>query len=192
MDLNKTLATAETIHGWMSQPELEWLFQTAQSLPSNSTWVELGVWKGRSFFTVAMGLSYGSKLVGIDSFLPCLMPHPFVPTENWIYDHFRAVFNGVQELRIDLQIGSLSSDTATAAEGFSDLSVDVVFIDADHSQAGFSRDIIAWTPKIKVKGLCCGHDYNPNFPDVVQLVDEYFPDRTIVPNTSIWFARKTI
>jgi hypothetical protein len=52
---------------------------------------------------------------------------------------------------------------------------DFVFIDADHSYEGCSRDIRLWAPRIKSGGWLCGHDYghpNPQF-GVTRSVDEY-------------------
>lgn len=186
MNLDTTLATADTIHGWTTRRELEWLFHTARSIRSGGVWVELGVWKGRSFFTVAMGLPRGSSLVAIDSFTPAVTALPFVPSQNWVRDHFRAVLSAVESLRKDLRIEVVALDTAKAGHLFSDASADVVFFDADHSREGFGRDLVAWLPKVKATGLLCGHDYSDGFPGVVELVDEVFPDRRIVPETSIW------
>ena len=149
-------------------------------------WVELGLWKGRSFFTVAMGLNPGSTLVGVDSFSPSVTSLSFVPTRSWVRDHFRAVFKAVRRLRPDLQIDVIAEDTALAAARVPDASVDVVYFDADHSRQGLARDLAAWSPKVKPGGLLCGHDFSPGFPELVTLIDERFPDRTIVPATSIW------
>jgi hypothetical protein len=191
MDLQTTLATAETIDGWSTRRELEWLFQTARSLPSGGIWVELGVWKGRSFFTVAMGLRHGSKLIAVDSFTPEVTSLPFVPSRGWVRDHFQAVLTCVQRLREDLEIEVLSLDTAAAGGLVSKNSVDVVYFDADHSKQGLARDFDAWIPKVKRDGLLSGHDYSIGFPGVIEIVDETFPHRTIVPETSIWLARKS-
>jgi hypothetical protein len=190
MDLATTLATAETIDGWMTPRELEWLFRTARSLPRGGVWVELGLWKGRSFFTVAMGLAPGCKLVGVDSFTPCTTALPFVPTRDWVFDHFQAVRAAVRGLREDLMIEVLRLDTAAAGGRFADGFADAVYFDADHSREGLAHDLTAWAPKLKEGGLLCGHDYSSGFPGVVQLVDEVFPERAIVPETSIWYSRK--
>jgi len=191
MDLESTVATAQTIDGWMTPSELRWLFQTARSLPSGGCWVELGLWKGRSFFTVAMGLRRRSRLVGVDSFTPHVTALPFVPTRDWVWDHFQVVFSGVKRLREDLRIKVHRLDTALAGGLFRDASVDVVYFDADHTREGLARDFAAWIPKVKSGGLLCGHDYSPGFPGVVGLVDQVFPGRTIVADTSIWHARKS-
>lgn len=181
-----TLATAETIHGWSTRHELEWLFETARGIPGGGTWVELGIWKGRSLFTVAMGLRRAARLVAVDSFTPTVTSLPFVPTQHWVWDHFTAVLSGIRQLRPDLKIEVLRHDTAAAGALFSGTAVDVVYFDADHSRDGLARDIAAWAPRLKPGGLLCGHDYGPGFPGVVELVDETFPTRTIVEGTSIW------
>jgi 6-hydroxymethylpterin diphosphokinase MptE-like/Methyltransferase domain len=64
-----------------------------------------------------------------------------------------------------------------AARYVADRSLDFAFIDADHTYAGCSEDILAWAPKIKPGGLLCGHDYDwpPNHPtlEVKRAVDEW-------------------
>ena len=72
---------------------------------------------------------------------------------------------------------AMRMDSVKASEAFSDGSLDFVFIDADHSYEGVSRDIEAWYPKVKAEGLLCGHDYaNPGDPcgmEVKRAVDEW-------------------
>ncbi len=50
------------------------------------------------------------------------------------------------------------SDSAAAARKFADGSLDYVFLDAGHSYDAVKADIEAWLPKIKKRGLLCGHD----------------------------------
>ena len=190
MNRDLTVGIAETIDGWMTRRELEWLFETARTVPPGGTWVELGTWKGRSFFAVAMGLPLRSRLVAVDSFTRATAALPSAPTMDWVWDHFLAVLRGVQKLREDLALLVLRSDTASASQLFADRSVDVMFFDADHSRDGLARDIDAWLPKLKSGGLLCGHDYNPGFPAVVELIDQRFPPRVVVPHTSIWLAAR--
>lgn len=52
-----------------------------------------------------------------------------------------------------------------ASELFENESLDLVYIDADHSYAGCYSDIQAWFPKVKPDGIICGHDYlDANIP----------------------------
>jgi len=190
MDRETAVGISETIDGWMTRKELEWLFETAGSISPGATWVELGAWKGRSFFTVAMGLPARSRLVAVDSFARATAALPHVPTTDWVWNHFQAVLHGVRKLREDLVLSVVRSDTASASQSFADGSVDLVFFDADHERDGLMRDIDAWTPKLKSGGTLCGHDYSPGFPGVVELIDERFPQRAVAVETSIWVAAR--
>jgi len=42
---------------------------------------------------------------------------------------------------------------------FPDEFFDFIFIDADHTYEGISRDLVDWYPKVKIGGVFCGHDY---------------------------------
>ena len=53
---------------------------------------------------------------------------------------------------------------------FKDRSLDFVFVDAAHDEKSVKRDITAWSHKIKVGGIICGHDYDL-FPGVTKAVD---------------------
>lgn len=76
-----------------------------------------------------------------------------------------------------------------AAPRFASASLDLVYIDADHSYSGVKSDIAAWAPKVKPGGWIAGHDYNhERFPGVVQAVREVFGDATIFADTS-WLVR---
>jgi hypothetical protein len=71
----------------------------------------------------------------------------------------------------------LHMTSAEAAQLFPDESLDFVFIDADHSYEGCSKDIELWAPKVLPDGVLCGHDYNhvrAEFRGVTRAVDEAF------------------
>lgn len=66
-------------------------------------------------------------------------------------------------------------------------SLDLVFIDADHSEAGVRADIGAWTGKVKPGGWIGGHDYDNPSPDydfsgVARAVHAVFGDDGPVEN----------
>jgi predicted O-methyltransferase YrrM len=58
------------------------------------------------------------------------------------------------------------------AEQIGDGSVDLVYIDGDHTYDGVMRDLNAWVPKIKKGGIVCGDDIG--WPGVKKAVDEFF------------------
>lgn len=68
-----------------------------------------------------------------------------------------------------------------------DNSVDMVFIDADHSYEAVKKDIIAYTPKLKLKGLLTGHDID--YPGVNRAVKELIKDYDVGPNF-VWIKKE--
>jgi hypothetical protein len=84
-------------------------------------------------------------------------------------------------------------ESTEAAPLVADASLDLVFIDADHSYDGVSTDIDAWLAKVKPSGWIGGHDYGakPNgreFPGVQRAVDERF-DIIEPGGDSTWWHR---
>jgi hypothetical protein len=51
--------------------------------------------------------------------------------------------------------------------------LDFIYIDGDHSYKGVQIDIELSRKKVKTRGFICGHDYTPQFPGVVQAVNEF-------------------
>lgn len=81
--------------------------------------------------------------------------------------------------RLQDQGHSLIRETsAVAATQFKDNSLDLVYIDGDHSYENCSSDINDWYIKVKENGILCGHDYcwghtGRNIPfGVIQAVTE--------------------
>jgi predicted O-methyltransferase YrrM len=65
------------------------------------------------------------------------------------------------------------SSSADFALVIPDNSMDVVYIDADHSYESAKEDISLYLNKVKSGGFICGHDYNNgSWPGVVKAVDE--------------------
>jgi len=88
--------------------------------------------------------------------------------------------------------------SAEAVQEHKDNSLDFCFIDGDHSREGVAFDIDLWLPKVKSKGLLCGHDLNPNpkpnkrgFWGVAEAVYERFPEMEVeLADDHTWFYWK--
>ena len=65
-------------------------------------------------------------------------------------------------------------------------SLDLVFIDADHSYEAVKKDILAYTPKLKKGGMLTGHDID--YPGVNRAVNELIKDYDVGPNF-VWIKR---
>ena len=58
--------------------------------------------------------------------------------------------------------------------------LDLVIIDAIHTEEAVDEDIHLWTPKVCNGGIMCGHDYdNRRFPGVKIAVDRFYDEARI-------------
>lgn len=71
---------------------------------------------------------------------------------------------------------------------------DLVIIDAIHTEEAVDEDIHLWTPRVRVGGIMCGHDYdNKRFPGVKIAVDRMYGtgrvETKIVRACKMWIVR---
>jgi hypothetical protein len=107
-----------------------------------------------------------------------------------IYEAFQANLRDAN-LTDTVEIKRMSS-LAAAAE-FADESIDLIFIDGDHTHEGCKADILAWLPKLKEGAVMLGHDHSQrHFPGVVRAVKEIFgkPDEVSPGEYAIWKVTK--
>jgi hypothetical protein len=186
--LNQAVNAAKNIPGWMSEAELQWLSDTAnQGKPI--TWCEIGTMVGRSWLCVAMSLPPGSTLVNIDVHLGEYHQNKDTwKKAPWVWDDNDYTWQATlaKLKRNDITIVQVKSDAIKLAQSawFKANQFDVVFIDACHTYEGTKKQIELY----RGDHLICGHDYNKvSWPGVVQAVDEMLPNKSTVPNTSIWY-----
>jgi hypothetical protein len=178
---------AERIKGWMSRPELEWLYEKSKAMGSV---VGIGNFLGRSTYALCSGCNGDKgKVYAVD---------PFVFSGDWKNyvspnlglkdgDDFMPEF--LKNVGHFPHLTVIKKTSLEAAAG--DVvppEVDMVFIDGDHSYEACLADIKAWAPR--TKKLICGHDFNdPLYPGVKRAVYEYFgADRVKTGPDSIWSA----
>lgn len=178
---------AERIQGWMTRPELEWLYEKAKDMKDV---VAIGNFVGRSTYVLCSGCNGDSgKVYAID---------PFVFGGDWSKfinpnigykagdDFFPDFLKNVGHFPHLVAIKKTSVEAA-ALDAIPP-EVDMVFIDGDHSYEAVKADLKTWGPR--TRKLICGHDFNdPLYPGVRQAVYEYFgADVVKVGPDSLWSA----
>jgi hypothetical protein len=159
-----------TVEGWFNFKNL--YTEIAEWIPDGGTWVEVGVYSGKSFsFGLVECLNRGKKIdmVAVDMF-----------PETWIYSHGPSVWEkfstGMEPLKGHYRV--IKSMSVDAARRFKNRSIDFIFIDAAHDYDNVTADIAAWMPKVKAGGIMAGHDYDADYINgVVKAVDDAFGDR---------------
>ena len=130
-----------SIPGWMSDIELMWLHQTSKQMKSV---LEIGSFKGRSTYALCTGCK--GPVFAVDMF----QGDPAIFGNGSFYDDFYANVGHFKNLVI------YRMDSFSASRFFLPRSIDMIFIDGDHTEAGIITDVKAWLPICNK--LLCGHD----------------------------------
>ena len=169
---------AEKIPGWMTRPELEWLYEKAKDMESV---VEIGSFKGRSTFALCSACP--GSVYAIDPFND---PGNLGPVSD-IGEIFEDFLKNVGHFT-RLTVLKRSSSVAASTNHIPD-KVDMIFVDGDHTYEGLMSDLKNWSPR--AKKLLCGHDLDDKlFPGVRQALYEYFgADKVVSGPGSLWFIK---
>lgn len=161
-----------------------------------STFLEVGVWKGDNIISIAK-TNPNIQCYGID-------PYDYRQYDNQLSirdDKFvllkkesERVFKETSHFQQKYKNFKLIRKTSDkGAEDFEDESLDIVFIDANHSYESVKKDIDLWLPKLRNGGCLSGHDYSIAFFGVIQAVnDKLGVDNIAIRSDATWFYYKKL
>lgn len=184
---------AKTCDGFMTDPELLWLANTASKLPQKSIVVEIGSWHGKSSRAIADNLSLDSILYCVDTWNGSVNEqatwHQSAKMKEGDHAYYEFLQNNIDLVQAG-KIIPLRMSSKNASDFFKEkyIEIDLCFIDAAHDYDSVRKDIEQWHPLMNDGGIICGHDYVGNSGmEVIQAVDNYFK-RPVgsVNGTSIW------
>jgi hypothetical protein len=156
-----------------------------------AVFVEVGAYLGRSSLYLASRIQQSGKKIRVyvvdlwDGWLYDDYPESF-PEEpdgergpQW-QDVFWRFIRNVRRAEVEDVIYPLKMPSEHAASLFEDGTLDFVFLDADHTYEAVRRDLEAWFPKVKRRGILGGHDYlHADFPGVRRAADEIFMEQEL-------------
>jgi len=146
----------------------------ADKFSTNSKFVEVGSWKGRSASYMLVEIINSQKNIE----LTCI--------DNWIDETIYQIFLQNTSVFKD-KLKHIRKSSINAVNEFENSSLDFVFLDGDHSYDSVTTDISIWLPKIKPGGILAGHDYHPTeWSGVVQAVNEKLTDVSIIDHCWIY------
>lgn len=161
--------------------ERGYLFQLASDLPADAQVVEVGSWMGASTCFIAGGLKgSGAKIFAVDNFQGL---STCGEDSAWYNRHFRRmgknstleVFRdnfaalGFADRSEPVVSDSLAASRTLAAKRGT---IDLIFIDGDHSYEACRADIEAWVPYLKPGGVAAFHDFGSRADGVTRAIFE--------------------
>jgi predicted O-methyltransferase YrrM len=157
--------------------------------------VEVGVFSG-SLSEWILRMLPAATLTMVDRWAVCGPSDDVTtPLDQSEWDDIRAIATQrVQRFGDRARI--IHASSVDAAATVPDGSVDVVFIDADHTHEGCAADIAAWWPKVKPGGYLSGHDWGYPAVDIgVERAVREFCKREgvevrVISLDYVWIVRK--
>jgi hypothetical protein len=141
---------AMTIGGSMSQ-----YIQLAKTVREGGIIVEVGSFHGGSIVTLAIALLHRNiHIVSVESF----MGNYDGTVDGYALSDPKSFIYNVKCIYPYLNVSTYPLDSENAARRFAVESVDMIFIDGNHSTASVLKDIDTWRPKVKRGGILAGDD----------------------------------
>lgn len=103
---------------------------------------------------------------------------------------YRAFLHHLASSGLSQYVTVIRRDSVKAAELFSLLRPYFVFIDADHSLEGCTRDVWAWQKVLGKPGIIAGHDW-AHWPSVQVAVEAIYGPEGVVVRGDSWFRRES-
>jgi predicted O-methyltransferase YrrM len=162
--------------------------EAIKNFNSGATFVEIGVWKGKSTVYMAEKIKESGKnfyFYAIDPFTGEGEEYQSdIDVKNKTL--LETYYKNIEPVKSYIQ--TLVGFSYELAHNFKNEDIDFLFIDGDHSYNGVKKDLQLWFPKIKKGGTIAGHDYYEQTCGVSRAVDEFFPK--IKGNGSSWVFNK--
>lgn len=152
--------------------------------------VEIGSWSGLSSCIIGSRLRiYDGTLYCIDNFLGGIEKASLVPVAEK-YNIKDIFLSNVYWAELDTTIKLLYMNSKEASKQFRNEELDFIFLDGDHSYDGVCLDCNLWYPKLKNKGIICGHDfYNDSGDGLTRAILERWNGK-FQHKDQIWWVKK--
>lgn len=141
---NAPVSKLTGVPGWLTEAEELHMLAMAQDVPAKGTIVEIGGEWGRSASIWCKGAKKDVAIITVD---------PFASDEV-----FEAHIHNLMEAGFTSRTSIVQERSEVAYTSFNDDSIDLLFIDGDHTYEAVKRDLELWSPKVKSGGIILMHD----------------------------------
>lgn len=161
---NEMYDSIAKIPGWLTVDEGKLLHHLSKDA---EVVVEEGSWLGRSTCFMATGLKDGGK----NGVVYAVDPHTGSSEHKTMFgdgiDTYPEFLENLERAGVENQVVPIKNYAEKAAKIFKDNSIDLVFIDAEHTFKDVKKDFKTWFPKVKAGGKIVFHDMHFPAPNWV-------------------------
>jgi len=148
----------EGVDGWLGSEIAGVLFRAARVTAkrrSDPCVVEIGSWMGRSTIVIAKGLLEG----GATGTVHAIDPHEIPGTREVAEERLGQLRANLDNACVGGVVTVVPLRSHDARASFDDGSVDMLFVDGDHSYEGVRLDIDDWTTSLRAPAIAGFHDF---------------------------------
>lgn len=193
--LPEALAAYDAIPGFLSPREAAALYYYAARAKRAGVIVEVGSWKGKSTYCLAKGLRHG-KVFAIDPFDASGDPSAveIYQAQKGEMNLLRQFKERMAELGVEETIRILHGRSVDFKDEFE--TVDLLFIDGDHSISGCKTDFDLFAHKVVPGGYILFHDYDPKCEELgpTWVIDNFVAKNSVFKFIclvdSLWIGRR--
>jgi predicted O-methyltransferase YrrM len=164
---NTLPVTVNNVLGYAAPADVFALYRSVAYIPSSEpTVVEIGSFTGLSTCIFSHSLrrhGLGGKVYCVDLWDTYAERNPSAQETGFFAyksGQLRQLFDHYISTAGATQVTPICEDSTRAWQNFADGSIDLLFIDGDHSYEGCLADLSHWYPKVKPDGVILGHDYD--------------------------------
>lgn len=139
------------------------IIPSIEQVPENGVYVEIGVFIGGIVCTVgqvAKNLKKKIDIYAIDTFLCNNVSIESRRQVNCYRDFYQEFINNINKVNIADIVNTIRGDSLDVVDSFKDQSIDVLFIDGDHTFPKTRDELRKYLPKVKIGGKIIGHDFD--------------------------------
>lgn len=162
-------------HGWyMNGGQLQQLIYKYKV----NTIIEIGSWLGCSTRHMGSLLPPTGKVYAVDHWKGSVEHQPggsaYYKALPYLYQQFlsNVIHAGLTDKIVPVRMSSLE-----AVEYLKDVKPDLIYIDAGHDTDSVYKDLVAWYPFVKGRGILCGDDWS--WPTVVAAVQRFAQENNL-------------
>lgn len=163
-------------HGWYgNKKEIKNLIQNNDI----KVVIEVGSWLGKSTRHIAGLLPKNGKVYAVDHWQGSFEHQPGHDEHgknlSQIYDQF---LSNVIHAKLTDKIIPIRMPSLVAEKHLSDVTPDLIYIDASHEYESVYQDLCAWYPHVKGHGILCGDDWA--YSEVQKAVEKFAEENHLI------------